>query len=127
MNHLPEEVTKAWEARNPLAVLTTVSKSGTPNTVYVSCYGLGKGKQIMICDIKFGQTLNNLKHGKPEVSFLFQAPNFGAYQLKGIPHYATDGEQFEQGKAFAKPEATVRGVLAIEVTAIYKGSENIQC
>ena len=125
MSNLPEAVLKAWEARSPLAVLTTVSKDGGPNTVYVSCYGLGPGKQIMICDIKFGQTLKNLKEGTSEVSFLFIAPDFGAYQLKGTPHYAIDGEHFEKGKAFAKPEATLRGVLTIEVTAIYKGSDRI--
>ncbi len=81
--------------------------------------------RILICDIKFGQTLKNLQAGKPEVSFLFHAPGIGAYQLKGTTDYANDGKQYEQGKTFAKPEATVRGVLAINITAIYKGSARI--
>ena len=125
MTHIPEEVLNAWQARSPLAVLTTVSKEGTPNTVYVSCYGFDEAMRILVCDIKFGQTLKNLQEGHPDVSFLFHAPGMGAYQLKGTTDYANDGKQYELGKTFAKPEATVRGVLAIEMTAIYKGSERI--
>ena len=125
MSQLPEEVLTAWEARSPLAVLTTVSKDGSAISVYVSCYGLDEAKRILICDIKFGQTLKNLQEGQPEVSFLIHAPEIGAYQFKGTTDYASDGAQYEQGKTFAKPEATVRGVLAITPTAIYKGSVRI--
>jgi hypothetical protein len=81
--------------------------------------------RILICDIKFGQTLKNLQEGHPEVSFLIHAPEIGAYQFKGTTDYTSNGPQFQQGKTFAKPEATVRGVLAIHITAIYKGSERI--
>ncbi|MFP4068886.1 MAG: pyridoxamine 5'-phosphate oxidase family protein [Opitutales bacterium] len=124
-NRLPEEILKAWEVRDPAAVLTTVSREGVPNTVYVSCCGLVEPNRILICDAKFGKTLENLRSGRPEVAFLFFAPDFAAYQLKGRVRYFAEGPILEAGKAFAKPDVETRGVAEVEVTEVYKGSDRL--
>lgn len=126
MSQLPEEILKAWEKRDAAAVLTTVSAEGVPNSIYVSWCGLVDGNRMLIGDAKFEKTLNNLKHGRPEVAFLFFAPDFAAYQLKGRVTYFTEGPVFEKGKAFASPEFPLRGVVEIDVTEAYKGAERLR-
>ncbi len=125
MNEIPEEILEAWENRDPAAVLTTVDQAGTPNTVYVSCCGLEDRRRILICDAKFGKTLENLKNGRPTASFLFFAPDFAAYQLKGRIRYCTEGPVYDSGLSYAKPENETHGVAEIEVTEAYKGSERM--
>lgn len=125
MSPLPEEIRNAWEKRDSAAVLTTVSAAGVPNSIYVSWCGLVDGNRVLIGDAKFDKTLENLKHGGPDVAFLFFAPDFPAYQLKGRFSYHTEGPVFEAGKRFAKPEFPLRGVVEIEVTEAWKGAERL--
>lgn len=125
MSQLPEEILKALDKREAAGVLTTVSAEGIPNSIYVSWCGLVGGNRILIGDAKFDKTLENLKHGRPEVAFLFFAPDFAAYQLKGPYTYVTEGPVFEAGKAFASPDFPLRGVVEIEVGEAYKGAERL--
>jgi predicted pyridoxine 5'-phosphate oxidase superfamily flavin-nucleotide-binding protein len=125
MSQLPEEILNAWDKRDAAAVLTTVSQDGVPNSIYVSWCGLVDGSRVLIGDAKFDKTLDNLKHGRPEVAFLFFAPDFAAYQLKGQFTYFTEGPVFEKGKGFAKPEFPLRGVVEIKVSEAYKGAERL--
>jgi len=125
MNQLPESIQQAWDARDPVAVLTTVSAEGVPNTIYVSCCDLTNGPRVLIADSHFGKTRENLREGRSEVSFLFFAPEFAAYQLKGQVSYFTEGPVFEEGKAFAKQEFELQGIVEINVTEVYKGAEKL--
>ncbi len=125
VSQLPEEVLEAWEKRDPVAVFTTVDDDGVPNSVYVSCCGLEEGPRVLICDMKFGKTLVNVQQGKRQCAFLFFAPDLAAYQLKGPVRYATEGDVFERGKAYAKPDLEARGMVEMEVTEVYKGSDRL--
>jgi predicted pyridoxine 5'-phosphate oxidase superfamily flavin-nucleotide-binding protein len=125
MSQLPEEILKAWVKREAAGVLTTVSADGTPNSIYVSWCGLVDGSRILIGDAKFDKTLHNLQHGRPEVAFLFFAPDHAAYQLKGRTRYHTEGPVFEAGKAFASEDFPLRGVVEIQVTEAWKGAERM--
>jgi hypothetical protein len=80
---------------------------------------------VLVGDVHFGKTLDNLMDGSAEVNFLFFAPEFAAYQLKGRARYASEGELFEEGQCLAKPEFKLRGVVEIQVTAAYKGAERL--
>jgi hypothetical protein len=125
MIRLPNIIQKAWEARDPAAVLTTISAAGVPNTIYVSCCNLVAGSRVLICDSHFGKTRENLQTGSPEVSFLFFAKDFAAYQLKGQVSYHTEGPVFEEGKAIAKEEFGIQGVVEIKISEVYQGSEKL--
>lgn len=125
MTALPQEILDAWEQRDPACVLTTVSQSGTPNTIYVSCCGLVDDSRILICDAKFGKTLENIQNGQSTISFLFFAPGHAAYQLKGEIHYSTEGTTFEAGTAYAMEGMETRGIAEITITEAFKGSDQL--
>jgi hypothetical protein len=125
MIRLPKTIQEAWEVRDPAAVLTTISAAGVPNTIYVSCCNLVDGPRVLICDSHFDKTRENLKHGSSEVSFLFFAKDFAAYQLKGQVSYHTEGPVFEEGKAISKEEFGIQGVVEIKITEAYQGSEKL--
>jgi predicted pyridoxine 5'-phosphate oxidase superfamily flavin-nucleotide-binding protein len=125
IKQLPESVRQAWSARDPVAVLTTVSSEGVPNTIYVSCCDLVDGARVLIGDSHFGKTRENLREGGSGVSFLFFAPEFAAYQLKGQVNYHTEGPVFEEGEALAKQAFELQGVVEINVTEVYKGAEKL--
>ncbi|WPJ98108.1 pyridoxamine 5'-phosphate oxidase family protein [Coraliomargarita algicola] len=125
MIQLPQEILKAWEVRDPVAVFTTVDAEGVPNTIYVSMCKLRPDGRVLIGDVHFGKTLDNLKQGRSQVSFLFFAKDYSAYQLKGQVRYASEGPLFEEGQCLAKPEFSLRGVVEIQITQVYKGSEEL--
>jgi predicted pyridoxine 5'-phosphate oxidase superfamily flavin-nucleotide-binding protein len=125
METLPEEIQQAWAQRDPVAVFTTVDGGGVPNTIYVSLCELCPDARVLIGDVHFGKTLDNLRNGGADVNFLFFAKDFPAYQLKGRARYASEGALFEEGQCLAKPEFKLRGIVEIEVTAAYKGSERL--
>lgn len=125
MSQLPEEILNAWEARDPVSVLTTVSPANVPNTIYVSLCKLCDDDRILIGDVHFGKTLENLQTGSAEVSFLFFAKDYAAYQLKGRARYASEGALFEEGQCLAKPAFTLKGIVEIEIIEAYKGSQSL--
>ena len=125
MSQLPQEILQAWDARDPIAVFTTVSADGVPNTIYVSMCALRPEGRVLIGDVHFSKTLENLQNGSAEVNFLFFAKDYSAYQLKGRARYANEGPLFEEGQCLAKPEFALRGVVEIEITQVYKGSERL--
>lgn len=122
---LPEEILAAWEKRDPACVLTTTSRDGVPNTIYVSCCGIVDRRRILICNSAFSKTMENLAKGSGLASFLFFAPGLAAYQLKGRIRHHTGGEAFEAGEAFSKPGIPLHGIAEIEVTEAYKGAEQL--
>jgi predicted pyridoxine 5'-phosphate oxidase superfamily flavin-nucleotide-binding protein len=63
LNRLPESIQQAWNARAPVAALTTVNSEGVPNTIYVSCCALANGPRVLIGDSHFGKTGENLREG----------------------------------------------------------------
>jgi hypothetical protein len=125
MKNLPKEILEAWERRNPACVLTTLSADGTPNTIYVNCCGMVDGPRILICNSAFGKTLENLQSGSGQANFLFFAPGLAAYQFKGEIRHHSEGECFEQGKAYAKPEIPLHGIAEFEITEAYKGADQL--
>lgn len=123
MNRLPQEILEVWEQRDPACVLTTVSPAGVHNTIYVSCCGIADASRILICNSAFSKTMENLKHGPCAASFLFFAPGLAAYPLKGEIHHHSEGDCFEQGKVYSKPEIPLHGIAEFTVTEAYKGAE----
>lgn len=122
---LPEEILAAWEKRDPACVLTTISKNGVPNTIYVSCCGIVGRRRVLICNSAFSKTMENLTNGSERASFLFFAPGLAAYQFKGRIRHHTKGEAFEAGKTFSKPGMPLHGIAEMEVSEAYRGAEQI--
>lgn len=125
MTALPEIILEAWDKRERACVLTTVSEGGVPNTIYVSCCDIVSGNRILVCNSEFTKTLSNLESGRNIASFLFYAPDYAAYQLKGEISHHREGTVFEEGKGFAMETMDLKGVAEIKVTEVYKGSERL--
>ncbi len=79
---LPERVLKAWAARKPFLALTSVSKDGEPNTVWVASVTMADDQVIVIADNYFTKTKANIVEN-PIGSLLFLTEDNISYQLKG--------------------------------------------
>jgi predicted pyridoxine 5'-phosphate oxidase superfamily flavin-nucleotide-binding protein len=122
MKKLPDELLEAWNKREDAAIFTTVSEDGTPNSVYVNWCGLVDEQRILIGDVEFSKTLENLKTGTHPVAFLFFSPGFAAYQIKGQARYASDGPIFESCQKFGSGDFTLKGAVEITPTEAFKGA-----
>ena len=125
MRDLPEIVQTAWNKREAAAVLTTVGEDGTPNTIYVNWCGLMDRRHVLIGDVEFGKTLANIKEGQSVGSFLFFAPGFAAYQLKGRISYYTEGSVYDFAKSLSDSDSNLRGVLDLEIFEAFQGSQRL--
>lgn len=121
---LPEEVSKAWENRKGPIILTTVSKAGTPNSIYVTCVSKYSEDTLVIANNYFSKTLKNIEAGSSG-SILFITPENISYQVKGRIEYHTDGPLFEDMKRWNPEKHPGHAATALKVQAVYKGAEQL--
>ena len=121
---LPEEVSKAWENRKGPVILTTVSKEGTPNAIYVTCVSKYSEDTLLVANNYFSKTLKNIEAGSSG-SILFITPENKSYQVKGRIEYHTDGPLFEDMKKWNPEKHPGRAATALKVEAVYKGAEQL--
>ncbi len=124
MNHI-EILKQAWELREGPAVLTTVDKAGTPNSVYVLSMKLLEDGSIAIMDNYFNKTRANILAGS-RGSFLFLAKPRKPYQAKGRIEYLTSGPVYEELKASVDPKHPRVAAAVLRVEELYSGAEKLK-
>ena len=124
MAKLPPEIINAWKHREGPVVFTTVSDTGVPNSIYVTCVSLYETERIVIADNYFKKTKENLKHSR-KVCILFLTDEKKAYQLTGSFRYVTEGLLFDWMKSWNPVEHPGHAAVVIEVTAAFSGSRQL--
>lgn len=116
MKPLPQSVSNAWEKREPLCILSTVSADGIPNSIYIATANRYDSRTFFVSNHYFNKTRQNiLDTGK--ASLLFLTPEKKSYQLKGTLELHDSGPVYEAMKkaSFAPYPATVAVLLVTEV------------
>jgi predicted pyridoxine 5'-phosphate oxidase superfamily flavin-nucleotide-binding protein len=121
---LPEEVSKAWENRKGPIILTTVSKEGTPNSIYATCVAKYSEDTLVVANNYFSKTLKNIEAGSSG-SILFITPDNKSYQVKGRIECHTDGPLFEDMKKWNPEKHPGHAATALKVEAVFKGAEQL--
>lgn len=123
MANLPDDIKEAWENREGPAILTTVGKDGTPNSIYATCVGFFDGK-FLVADNYFDKTRANLKAGC-KGAILFMAKGGKAYQVKGPLEYHKSGQIFDNMKTWNPEKHPGNAVAALVPEEVYSGAERL--
>lgn len=116
---IPDRVRELF-ASVPVMAFPTVGEEGKPNTVAIASTKIAGDDSLWIIDTYFDKTENNLRENE-EVAVTFWQGIEG-YQMKGRAKYQTEGETFEEAKAWIlekKPDKNVKGVVEVKVDEIY--------
>lgn len=124
MAALPESVSKAWDDRKAPIVLTTVSQSGVPNSIYATCVGKFDEETLLIADNYFDKTRKNILAGC-KGSILFMTNEGKAYQIKGVMEYHKEGAVFENMKQWNPKKHPGHGAAALKIEEVYSGAERL--
>jgi len=121
---IPESIKQAWNNKQDAVVLTTVSGTGVPNSIYATQVALYGDNKVLIANNKFKKTLENIEVCK-EATLLFITKEIKSYQLKGNVSYKTEGDEFYDMKKWNRADLPGFGVAIIEVNEIFSGAEKI--
>jgi predicted pyridoxine 5'-phosphate oxidase superfamily flavin-nucleotide-binding protein len=124
MASLPADVQQAWEDRDGLVILATVSPDGVPNIIYASCVSAFGNDRPVVADNYFDKTRKNLLNGG-KGSLLFRCKNAKAYQVKGTLEYHKDGEVFDHMKTWNSPKHPGHAAAALWVEEVYSGAKTL--
>lgn len=124
MNKMPEAVAEQWEKREGSVVFSTVDADGTPNSIYATCVGLYEGSKVVVANNYFDKTMTNIKNGS-RGSVVFITAEKKAYQVKGSVEYFTEGPVFDFMKSWNPEKHPGHGAAAVNVEAVYSGSEKL--
>ncbi len=124
MKNLPQEVKDAWKMHKKEVVFTTVSKEGSPNSVYVAIIFFYDENTIVIADNKFHKTNKNIEENS-SASILFITDEYAAYQIKGTIKCYTEGPIYDAMKKANKEGYPGYKAVAINVEEVYKGAEKL--
>ena len=124
MKKLPESVLKAWEEREPVTVLTTVSPDGIPNSIYAAVVGLFDESTFIIANNRSAKTQQNILLGS-NASFLFLTKDKKSFQIKGPISLHDSGPEFEEMKRINPPEYPGFSAAVLHVEEVFSGSEQL--
>ena len=124
MSTLPQAFLNAWNNKEPRMILTTVSPKGEPNSVWVLCVKMLDERRILIANNFFHKTLDNIK-SQSRGALLMIAPEREAYQIKGSLEYHTEGEIYQDMKAWLDPKFAGIGAVVLNIESIYYGAEKV--
>ena len=124
MENLPQEVIEAWNNKEDAIVLTTISKEGVANSIYVTCTGLYEGHKIVIADNYFEKTRANILDGSAG-AVLFITNGGKAYQLKGALEYHKEGAVFDFMKTWNPEQHPGHAAVALIPETVYSGAEQV--
>ena len=123
--HIQEVINK-----QELHILSTSSKEGTPNIVYLKFLKVYNDEQILIANNKFFKTEKNLLEN-PKISFVvLDKENRKAYQIKGTAEFHKEDQIFKDtvkwvtDKKLASTTYPKSGII-LNVKEIYCGTEKI--
>jgi len=124
MKSLTEEIIKAWENREPVAVFATVDEDGDPNIIYIGCMGLYENTQFVIADNYFDKTRKNIL-SKSKGAILFKTKEGKAYQIKGSIDYETQGKRFDYMKSINPVKHPGHAAAILLPEEAYSGSKKL--
>jgi uncharacterized protein len=124
MKNLPEVVLKAWENRQNVVVLTTVSEQGVPNSIYATCASLYDGNKFLVANNKFSKTLKNINSCDKGVLLFITKDNI-SYQIKGKVKHETEGKAFDDMKSWNPPHLPGKGVAILEIDEVFSGADKL--
>lgn len=121
---LPEQASRAWEARSGPVVLTTVDKNGIPNAIYATCVSMFDEKTLVVADNYFDKTRKNILSGS-KASILFITDDNTSYQVKGSIEFYTSGAIYDNMKQWNPEKHPGRAAAALTVEEVYSGAEKL--
>jgi len=121
---LPEEVIKAWDDKSGPVILTTVDKSGNPNSIYATCLSRYDESTLVVADNYFDKTRNNINDGS-KAAILFITKSGTSYQVKGSIRIFTSGEIFDDMKKWNPEKHPGHGAAALTVEEVFSGSKQL--
>ena len=124
MNRIPEKVINEWNNKHDTVVLTTVSETGIPNSIYATQVVIFDNNKVLIANNKFKKTLENIE-ACDKATVLFITKETKAYQMKGNIQYETEGPAFDDMKKWNRTDLPGYGVAILEVEEIFSGAEKI--
>ena len=110
-------------------ILSTSTKEGVSNIIYVTFLKVYNDNQILIANNKFSKTEKNLIEN-PKISFVvLDKENKKAYQLKGTVEIHKDDKIYEDTVEWVKTERpdmdSPKSGVILNVEKIYSGAEKI--
>lgn len=122
--HIQEVINK-----QEIHILSTSTKDGMPNIIYLKFLKVYTDEQILIANNKFSKTEKNILEN-PRISFVvMDVENRKAYQLKGTVEIHKDDKIYEDTLEWVKTkrpdmDPPKSGVI-LTIQEIYCGSEKI--
>ena len=115
--------------KQELHILSTSTKEGVPNIIYLKFLKVYNNEQILIANNKFSKTEKNIIEN-PRISFVvFDKGNRKAYQLKGNIEIHKDDKIYEDTVEWVKTVKhdtnPPRSGVILNVEEIYCGAERI--
>jgi len=121
---LTEEIIKAWDEKTGPVILTTVDKSGIPNSIYATCISRYDESTIVVADNYFDKTRKNILDGS-KASILFITKNGTSFQVKGSIKLLTSGEIFDDMKSWNPKKHPGHAAAALTVEEVFSGSKQL--
>lgn len=121
---LSDEVIKAWDEKSGPVILTTVDKSGRPNSIYATCISRYDERTIVVADNYFDKTRNNIFDGS-KAAILFLTKGGSSYQIKGSIQLLTSGDIFEDMKKWNPEKHPGHAAAALTVEEVFSGSKQL--
>ena len=120
-----QEITDKQE----LHTLSTSTKEGIPNIIYLKYLKVYNNEQILIANNKFFKTEKNLLEN-PKISFIvFDKENGKAYQIKGDVEIHKNDKIYEDTAEWVKTNSPdmnpPKSGIILNVKEIYSGAEKI--
>ena len=124
MANLPEEVIKAWDGKSGPVILTTVDKTGSPNSIYATCVSRYNESTLVVADNYFDKTRKNIIEGS-RASILFITKAGTSYQVKGAIQLVTEGPVFDDMKKWNPEKHPGHAAAVLTVEEVYSGSKRL--
>ena len=111
-------------------ILSTSTREGTPNIIYLKFLKVYNGEQILIANNKFSKTEKNLLEN-PKISFVvLDKENEKSYQIKGTVKFHKDDRIFKDTLEWVEnerssPTTHPKSGIILNVEEIYCGAEKV--
>ena len=116
--------------KQELYTLSTSTKEGIPNSIYVKFLKIYNNEQILIANNKFSKTEKNLIEN-PRISFVvLDKENKKAYQIKGTVEFHKNNQIFKDTVKWVEDKRSglttyPKSGILLNVEEIYCGSEKV--
>ena len=124
MTALPEAVLDAWDDREPIVVLSTVSNEGVPNSIYVGVVGRYDDRTFFVANNYFSKTKQNIL-ADSKASLLFLTHEKKSYQFKGTIELQESGPIFDAMKKLNPAHYPGHAAAVLHVDEVFSGAERL--